>query len=263
MVSRDSLESKAWVALALLSAACLLSGGSLRAQAPPGPLAPAQPVDSGPTPAPRPQLQKPAVQPRSSIFGAWSFNRDESDDPSRKVQEGRQSSGGYGGNRRIGGGYPGGGYPGGGGYGGRRMGGQGESDEDRQRLQELMNPPNAVTLAEAQKDAEIDLFDDQQRKRACFTDGRKLQKSKDANYQEIAAHWDGSRLVTDEKGPRGGKMSRTYELSYDRTQLYETLRFTIGRSNTPVTIRYVYDQGPGATAAAPSTSSPSSTAHTP
>jgi hypothetical protein len=92
--------------------------------------------------------------------------------------------------------------------------------------------------------AEVDLMDDQNRKRALITDGRKLQKSKDANYQEIAAKWEGNRLVTEEKDPRGNKMSGTFELSYDGMQLYETLHMTLGRNNTPVVIRYVYDQAP-------------------
>jgi hypothetical protein len=262
------LGPRSFIGIALLGTACVISPQLLQGQAPAGPMTPTQPVDSVPTaPAPRPQVEKPPVQPRPSIFGGWKLNRDESDDPGKKMEEARESSGGYGGNRRMGGGYPGGGYPGGGypgggggGYGGRRMGSQNESDEDRQRMQELLNPANTMTLAEAKRDVEADLFDDQQRKRAFFTDGRKVQKSKDANYQEIAAHWDGSRLVTDEKGPSGGKMSRTYELSYDRTQLYETLHLTIGRSNTPVNIRYVYDQGPGPTAASSSSPSP---AHAP
>jgi hypothetical protein len=196
-------------------------------------------------------------------MGAWKLDQDDSDDPGKKMQDARGSgnngnNGGYGGNRRMGGGYPGGGggYPGGGGgYGGRRP--QGESDEDRQRTQELLTPSRSLTIAEAQKDKEVDAFDDQTRKRAFFTDGRKLQKSKDPNYQEIAAHWDGTSLTTDEKNPGGGKMSRTYELSYDRTQLYETLHMTVGRSNTPLVIRYVYDQAGGpAPAPAPSAAAP-------
>ena len=131
---------------------------------------------------------------------------------------------------------------GGGPYGGRRGGGGNESDEDRERMQEVVNPTRALTVAEAKKDVEIDLFDDQERKTAIFTDGRKLEKTKDSTTQEIAAHWDGNRLVTDEKTPKGQKMSRTYELSYDGTQLYETLRLTRGRSNSQISIRYVYDQ---------------------
>jgi hypothetical protein len=109
-------------------------------------------------------------------------------------------------------------------------------------MQGVVEPARSLTVAEAKKDVEVDVFDDQQRKTAIFTDGRKLEKSKDANNQEVAAHWEGNRLVTDEKSPNGQKMSRTYELSYDGTQLYETLRLTRGRSNSQVSIRYVYDQ---------------------
>jgi hypothetical protein len=262
----NSRISTRLLGIIVLGAACAVSPGVLRAQAPPGPLPPTQPVDSPPPAAVRQQPQKPPAQPRDSIMGAWKLNQDESDDGQKKMQDARNSAGngGYGGSRRMGGGYPGGGYPGGGypgggggGYGGRRMG-QNESDEDRQRLAELLNPSRILTLAEATKNVEMDAFDDQQRKRAFFTDGRKLQKSKDDNYQEIAAHWDGARLVSDEKNPGGGKMSRTYELSYDRTQLYETLHMSVGR-NTPVDIRYVYDQAPGAAhaaAAATSTAQP-------
>jgi hypothetical protein len=118
-------------------------------------------------------------------------------------------------------------------------------------MAELMSASRVLTLAEATKNVEVDVFDDQQRKRALFTDGRKVEKSKDENYQEISAHWDGKRLVTDEKNPGGGKMSRSFELSYDGTQMYETLHLTEGRGNTPVVIRYVYDIG--TTGAAPAT----------
>ena len=260
-------------AATLMGLAWLAAPVSAVAQAPAGPLPQAQSQDA-PPPAPRPQAQKPAVQPRTSIFGVWKLDRDESDDPRKKMQEARsqgQNNGGYGGNRRMGGGYPGGGYPGGGypggggggPYGGRRGGQQNESDEDRQRMQEVINPSNALTVAEAQRNVEVDLFDDAQHKTALFTDGRKVQKSKDANYQEIPAHWDDKRLMTDEKSPRGGKMSRTYELSSDGTQLYETLRMTTGRSNTSVVIRYVYDQSGGLPAAAANTAPASTPAAAP
>jgi hypothetical protein len=225
-----------------------------RAQAPPGPLPQAQSQDR----APAPQEQKPPGPSRTSVFGAWKLNREDSDDPRKKMQEARgsQDNRGYGGNRRMGGGYPGGG----GGYGGRRPRSQGETDEDRERLEELFNPGDHLTVAEASKDVEVDLFDEQQRKRALFTDGRKIQKSKDARYQEIAAHWEGTGLATDEKNPRGGKMSRTYALSYDGTQLYETLHMTVGRNNTPLIIRYVYDPSGAlpAEAAHPATPTPAS-----
>ena len=205
--------------------------GATFAQAPSGPIT-AAPSQAAPVPAPKPV---PLPPPRTTILGAWKFDPDDSDDLSKRRQESQDPNGGYGGGRgRVGGGYPGGGH---GGYGGRRGGG--ESDEERQKMRELFTPAKAITLS--MTGAEVDLVDDRDRKRAFMTDGRKLKKSKDENYQEIAAKFEGSRLVTDEKDPRGNKMSRTFELSSDGRQLYETLHMTSGRSNTPRVIRYVYD----------------------
>src|SRR5712664_4838501 len=199
---------------------------AIRAQAPAGPVkgAPPQPASAG-----RPQEQAPLPPPRTTILGTWKLNRDESDGPrNRRKDSGSSNGGGYGGRR--------GGMGGGrGGYGRRG----GESDEERQKMRELFLPP--ATMALSMTGAEVDLVDDRDRKRAFMTDGRKLKKSKDENYQEIAAKFEGHRLVTDEKNPRGGKMSRTFELSTDGRKLYETLHMTTGRNNTPIVIRYVYD----------------------
>src|SRR6266850_3093502 len=223
-----------------LVAGCPAGAGT---QAPAGPLPAAQPQPPS-SPDARPAEQSAPVKQRTSILGAWKLNRDESDDPRKKMQDARGADNGRGGG---GGGGRGGvrmGIPGmgGGPYGGGGGGGGNESDEDRQQMQQVLGPTSALTVAEAKKDVEIDVFDDQQRKTAIFTDGRKLQKTKDSTTQEIAAHWDGNRLVTDEKTPKGQKMSRMYELSYDGTQLYETLQLTRGRSNSQISIRYVYDQ---------------------
>jgi len=107
-------------------------------------------------------------------------------------------------------------------------------------MHELLSPPATVTFSMI--GAEVDLLDDHGRKRAFMTDGRKLKKSKEDNYEEIAAKWEGSRLVTGEKSPRGGKMSRAFELSRDGRQLYEDLHIeSSGRNNRTMDIRYVYD----------------------
>ena len=238
MKSASTAKLIASTAFAALS---LFVPAAIHAQAPPGPLAGAPPQPAS-TPAAKPREPAPLPPPRTTILGAWKLNRDESDDPRQHTQDSQGSNGGHGGGSgggpRVGVGWPGGG--GGGGYGGHRGGG--ESDEQRQKMHELMTPPRTMSMS--MTGAEVDLVDDQSRKRAFMTDGRKLQKSKDANYQEIAAKWDGNRLVTDEKDPRGNKMSRTFELSEDGRQLYETLHMTSGRSNTPTTVRYVYDIPP-------------------
>ncbi|HKW34618.1 MAG TPA: hypothetical protein VJN92_16530 [Candidatus Acidoferrum sp.] len=214
-----------------LTGALLVCAQSSRAQAPAGPVAAPPPGTAPAAKAPEPT---PLPSPRQSILGAWKLNRDESDDPHQRVQDSRDSnSGGYGG-RRGGGGWPGSG-------GGRRGGyGGGESDEDRQKMHELLSPPATMTFS--MTGAEVDLQDDHDRKRAFMTDGRKLKKSKEDNYQEIAAKWDGNRLVTDEKSPRGGKMSRSFELSPDGRQLYENLHIeSSGRNNHTLDMHYVYD----------------------
>jgi len=113
----------------------------------------------------------------------------------------------------------------------------GESDSERQKMHELLSPPTNITFS--MTGAEVDLLDDHDRKRAFMTDGRKLQKSKDDNYQEITARWEGTRLLSDEKSPRGGKMSRSFELSPDGRQLYEDLHIEGGRH--PMEIHYVYE----------------------
>ncbi len=216
-------------ALTGMAALGLLTAEFTLAQAPSGPItaAPAQPA-AVPGIAPKPAV---APTPRTTILGAWKLNLDDSDDPSKRRQDSQDSNGGRG---RMGGGYPGSGH---GGYGGHRGGG--ESDEQRQKMQNLLRPARSLNFS--MTGAEVDVVDDHEFKLAFMTDGRKLQKSKDASYQEIAAKWDGTRLVSDEKDPRGNKMSRTFELSSDGLQLYETVHMTIGRSNTPRVTRYVYD----------------------
>ena len=221
---------KALAGIAVLS---LLAAEVTPAQAPSGPIT-AAPSQTAPATAANGSNPAPLPPPRTTILGAWKFNPDDSDDPRKRRQD---SSGANGGNSgaghgRIGGGYPGGGH---GGYGRRG----GESDEERQKMREFFTPAKAITLS--MTGAEVDLVDDRDRKRAFMTDGRKLQKSKNENYQEIAAKFTGNRLVSDEKDPRGNKMSRTFELSSDGRQLHETLQMTTGRNNTPLIIRYVYD----------------------
>lgn len=227
-------QKKLIFAAGMLSVLGLAFCGVAAAQAPAGPVA-APPQPSG-VPAAKPRELPPPPPPRQTIVGAWVLNRDDSDDPRKRTRD-SQDSGGYGG-RRGGVGWPGGG---GGGYGGRRGGmGGGENDEERAKMHELLSPPTNITFS--MTGTEVDLKDDHDRKRAFMTDGRKLQKSKDDNYQEIAAKWDGNRLVTDEKHPRGGKMSRSFELSPDGRQLYENLHIeSSGRNNRSLDVHYVYE----------------------
>lgn len=215
----------------------------VRAQAPPGPLPQTAPQERSSStvenPAPRADVRR-----TRTLAGTWRLNLDDSDDPGKKLQQSHRSDGnaGYGGRR---GGGMGGGWPGGGGMGGRGgMGGGrgqsgGESDSDREKMHLFLEPARQLTIS--QKEPEIDVAADGDRRFAFYTDNRKVEKSKDASRQEFAAKWDEYRLVAEGKDPRGNKYERSYEVLDGNQQLRETLLLKVGRNNTEVSIRYVYD----------------------
>jgi len=74
-----------------------------------------------------------------------------------------------------------------------------------------------------------------------YTDNRKVEKSKDPSHQELDAKWDEYRLTADGKDPRGNKYQRSYEVLEGNHQLRETLLLKVGRNQTELSIRYVYD----------------------
>lgn len=254
------------MAAGILACACIASPTSLRAQAAPGPIHPAPQSDSSsgsPAPPPVPVKRYPP-QKKENLIGSWKINPDESDDAREKIEQARTRNSGNnpnagGGNNPYpgnGGGngpygrpgngspYPGGGspYPGNGGgngpYGRRSGTGNNTNYEDRQQLQDLIEPATMLTFT--QKEGEVDVSDDQGRKRVYFTDSRKPQKSKDEKYQEASASWQGARLVAEEKGPHGGRITRSYELTPDGKQLNESVRLDNTHTGL-VTVRYVYD----------------------
>jgi len=237
------------VCVAIFCAICLFPSGRLFAQAPPGPLPPSHPLP--PPPPPPPAKKKPEVEPRKTMTGFWKLNSDDSDDPQQKLEESRQtragsgggpSSGPSGGGGPVGIGFPP--FPGGGpngpngpyGGGGRGMSDGGETTEE---MREIIRPDYSQTIE--LKDTEVDSTDEHENKLVFYTDVRNIQKSKDDSLKQVSAHWNGSQLVTDEKGPRGRKMSRTLELSSDGKQLYETWHIENGKSGSVIVIRYVYD----------------------
>jgi hypothetical protein len=238
-MSLAGFRTAAWAAM--LCALCLGFSGYLCAQAPPGPLPPSHPLP--PPPKAPPVKKKPEVESRSSLAGFWKLNQDESDDPKNKIQDSSRSSGGSGpgggpgGGPRVGVGYP---YPGGGPngpYGGRS---RGEEEDDRsQAIEEFVRPAFAQTID--LKQGEVDTTNEQDTKLVIYTDGRKLPKQKSNAPEAILAHWDGAKLVTDEKAPQGRKASRTFELSFDGKQIYETWRVEGRKTGSEIIIRYVYD----------------------
>lgn len=192
---------------------------------------------------------------KNILDGTWKLNRDQSDDAREKLrsaaQHGDQSGstgrrGGMGGGG-MGGGGIGMGIPGGGGMG--RPGGRGgpggvsrdsSSNEQVARLRDLVDAPEQLQIT--QKGPEIDMTDPQYRERELFTDGRSLEKPKDEMQIPVKARWDHESLVTEERGPNGEKISHSYEISANGTQLTDTLTLESKRLSAPAIIRSVYDK---------------------
>jgi hypothetical protein len=186
------------------------------------------------------------IAPRKNILGAWRLNRDESDDPKarsnqRKVNDPNSNHGGFGGPRI---GFPGGGI-GGPGTGGGTNGNGGsrkETDEDKERYRELVDPSIRLRMErKGESDPVVTMFGDQGRKTIFYTDGHKPDAPAGVGMDILEARWDGTKLVSDSQLPKKGSMRRTYEVSPDGTQLYEEVELVAGKDKNPSKFRFVYD----------------------
>lgn len=204
----------------------------------------------GAKPQPTPAAKPPQAQQRPDFTGSWRFNRDHSDSPSAKLREYVQETDrgwGYG---------PGIGVPRPG-YGGIGMGGpmivggmgrpmgippsRGPNYENLSRMRTLIEAPDQLTVKH--QDQEIDMTDGEDRVRALVTADRKLEKPKKNSLRtEVRARWSQNSLVSEEKGPDGEKIAKTYEISDDKKQMLEIVTINNKRLISPMTIRYRYDK---------------------
>ncbi|MGC1108189.1 MAG: hypothetical protein WA876_16790 [Candidatus Acidiferrales bacterium] len=169
-----------------------------------------------------------AADQTTNLAGTWKLNKDKSDNPRQKMREAMGNSQG--------------GQGGGGGYG-QRGGGHGGPRGN------MMDEFNQLTIVQTGSDVKV-----------TGSSGRTLavlpadtSSNPDANsnadsnangqYAPPAptVHWQDNQLIAEVQGRRGGKTTRTYELSPDGKQLYVTTRMENQRFSQPVTYRLVYD----------------------
>jgi hypothetical protein len=241
----------------LAAVSTVLSAALLGGQSSPPSQAGSQGTPSGQVQA---QVQKQVQKnepppPAQALNGTWKLNAEKSDDaeeklratPEQDVPDGpdsipsvSQTTPSSAGRRSQGNGVPYG-RPGGSGP----LGGPLPVEKDikaHQKLLEMLH--HSPLLMVEVKDGEFDFTDQDKQKRAFFTDGRKLQKSKDDSYKELAANWNAGRLSFDEKGPRGEKITVTFQPMRNTSQLIETFQVDSSKIYSPVVIRYVYDLVP-------------------
>jgi hypothetical protein len=184
---------------------------------------------------------------RTSLAGAWTLNKDLSDQPSdggagrddddrgRRGDFGR--GGGRGGGRR-------GGFGGGAGGPGRGP----EIDREamarsRNALRDIINPPDHLTIT--QTDSTIVMTGGDGRTTRLSSDGRKV-KDENTNI-ERKTKWDGGKLISEISGLGSGKITQTYAIDPEHHQLRITALMESRGSSTgsgragPRTITHVYD----------------------
>lgn len=162
---------------------------------------------------------------KTPLTGAWTLNKDLSDQPPDRSggQDGSGSGrrGGYGGGGGRGGGGHHGGF-GGGGYsgGGGGMGRGAEMDKDaiartREAMRDIVNPPDHLTIVET--DSMIVVTGVDGRTTRLSPDGKKV---KDENtHVERKTKWDGAKLVSEISGLASGKITQTYAPDAEHHQL--------------------------------------------
>ncbi len=190
--------------------------------------------------------------PKDSLIGAWTLNKDLSDQPMDRGASGdrQRGNGGGGGYGRRGGG--GGGFRGG--YGGGGMGRGGNSGnmnpEDmarmREAMREIINPSDHLTITQSESMIIITSADGHTTRLS--PDGKKI---KDENtHTERKTKWDGDKLVSEISGLGSGKITQTFSVDPEHHQL--RIAATMeggggsrhaqgGQSGQPRTITHVYD----------------------
>jgi hypothetical protein len=184
--------------------------------------------------SPRPSTASADQTP--NLAGTWKLNKDKSDNPRQKMQEAMASAGG---------GQSGGGYGQGGGY--RQRGGGGQAGPRGNMMDEF------TQLTIVQNGSDIKITGVSGRTLAVLpadtnaNSNSGSNSNSDTNSADQPApppptvHWQDNQLIAEMEGRRGGKTTRTYELSPDGKELYVTTRMENPRFSQPVTFRFVYD----------------------
>ena len=161
------------------------------------------------------------VQHPVDLSGTWELNPDASDNP-REVLGNRRGQGPRAGARSDSGarGFGRPGRP-----EGRRGGGTGD------RVLTITQADETVTLTHGP------------RRSISFTpNGVAVTKQGRGGERQVTAKWEGEVLVVEHSGPRGGSMTRSFQLSADGQQLIVTTKLAGGPSAETVEFHTVFDK---------------------
>ncbi len=193
------------------------------------------------------RAEEKLAPPRVDLSGHWRLDKEKSDNPREKMQQGMRGGhergmGGPGmGGPGMGGPGMGGGPRGGPGMGGGPPGG-GRGPGGRPDPEAMMQ--REAALAELQiehKDPELTITDANDQRRFLYTDGRETRRdSENGQSLEVKSRWKDGRVVVEMNGERG-KVTETYRLAGEGRQLVVETRVE-GRGQMPAfSFKRVYD----------------------
>jgi len=185
----------------------------------------------------RPYAQAPAAS-QPSLVGAWTLNKDLSDQPAERTGgEGRE--GGHAGQGRRGGGgrHGGGGFGSGGWGGGSSANGRTPEDVERMRsaLRDEMQAAEHLTITQSGTTVIMTAGDG--RTTRLSTDGKKIKD--ESTKIERKTTWEAGKLVSEINGLGQGKITETYSVDAERQQLHMALHIDAPQRKT--TLNRVYD----------------------
>ena len=176
--------------------------------------------------------------------GHWKLNRERSDDPRAKMQEGlrSRSPGGMGGpgmGGSMGGGRSGGPGPG---RGGGPPDGAGRGAGERSDPERLKQREAAQAELEIEhQEPELTITDAVGQRRFLYTDGRESRRDGDDGQSlQVRTRWKDARVVVESQGGRG-KVTETYRLAAEGRELIVETRLEGQGPGGAVSFKRVYD----------------------
>ena len=171
----------------------------------------------------------------AALIGAWTVNKELSDDP-RDQAPGRDGRDGRDRGRRGGGGGfgrgGGGGRRGGGFGGGQRASDPEQEARVRAAMRDILSPPDHLTIVQA--GTMIIITDPGGRTTRLSPDGTKIKD--ESTKIERKTLWTDGKLVSEISGAGSGKITETYAVDPDRHQV----RVAVQMDRRPAIVR-VYD----------------------
>lgn len=171
-----------------------------------------------------------------NLTGAWTLNKDLSDDAA-KLMEAMQG-GDHGGS---------GGRPPGGGHGPRmHSGGSNRGDMTpeqmramRARMSDVLEAPLTLTIVQA--DASVTLTDNHGRSQRLTLNNKKEKRPVDNRMVDVRTKLDGDRVVNETWLGNGLNLTETYSLASGRRQLQVSVKLEGSHLPRPMSLRRVYD----------------------